>query len=73
MTIQEVITASDTKFVELNRVDWLVFLGTCKPQGELVQTHRELTNGSLAATAETVIVYRDQAKSIAGLGTETSQ
>ena len=66
MTVQEVVTASDTKFVEVDRVQWLLFLGTVNPPDghPLVETHRELTAGSMKATAETVIVYRSQAKEL---------
>ena len=69
MTIQEVITASESKFVEVDRVTWLMFLGniTLTEGHPLAVTHQELTAGSMAATADNVIVYRYQAKELLDL------
>jgi hypothetical protein len=64
MTIQEVITARESKFVEVDRVEWLLFLDASNPEGEMVVIHRELTAGAMRASADTVIVYRWQAKAL---------
>jgi hypothetical protein len=73
MSIQEIVTAGDTKFVEVNRIEWLMFLQSVKPTSEPLQTvHADLTAGAMKASADVVIVYRSQAKSLAGLTTETA-
>lgn len=69
MTIPEVITAGDTTYVEVNRVEWLEFLKTCSPKegSELATVHADLVTGAETATHDVVIVYRHQAQKMVDL------
>jgi hypothetical protein len=74
MSIPEVITASDSQFVELDRVEWVVFLkGINDPENDPEKTMvNELRCGANASPTPTVIVYRWQAKVAASFAERTA-
>ena len=74
MTIPEALTASDSQFVELDRVQWVVFLkGLNTPENDPEKTIvNELRLGANAAPTATVVVYRWQAKVAAAFAESTA-